>query len=202
MVRTVTLVDGPALKSAALYGRVARLSSLIILVSRHWSRSCMIFFWPQRCRTFDDLPDSRYLRYTREMVVRENQNSIVTSEVVKSSLIFSIQFLIQVEPQRSRYFGRNGARKYNGGAWIEYIMSKKKEPELLEELPSGLFPPERHIQVTTENFIDFTFKCIKYGPDPTFKEITISREQWAEMIEKYGAIENAVIDNMFQCMDF
>ncbi|GFY04451.1 hypothetical protein TNCV_4415391 [Trichonephila clavipes] len=47
-------------------------------------------------------------------------------------------------------------------------------------------------------------KRIKYGPDkePTFKEITISREQWAEMIEKYDAIENAVIDNMFQCMDF
>ncbi|GFX77784.1 hypothetical protein TNCV_1107011 [Trichonephila clavipes] len=66
------------------------------------------------------------------------------------------------------------------------------------------FPPERHIQITSENFIDFTFKRIKYSPDkePTFKEITISREQWAEMIKKYGAIENAAIDNMFQCMDF
>ncbi|GFX85993.1 uncharacterized protein TNCV_3719371 [Trichonephila clavipes] len=88
--------------------------------------------------------------------------------------------------------------------WIEYIMRKKKVPESLEELPSGLFPPERHIQITSENFIYFTFKRIKYGPhkEPTFKEITISREQWAEMIEKYGAIENAAIDNMFQCMDF
>ncbi|GFX13900.1 uncharacterized protein F54H12.2 [Trichonephila clavipes] len=88
--------------------------------------------------------------------------------------------------------------------WIEYIMRKKKVLESLEELPSGLFPPERHIQITSENFIDFTFKSIKYGPDkePTFKEITISREQWAEMIQKYGAIENAAIDNMFQCMDF
>ncbi|GFT96533.1 hypothetical protein TNCV_5022061 [Trichonephila clavipes] len=37
---------------------------------------------------------------------------------------------------------------------------------------------------------------------PLLKEITISREQWAEMIKKYGAIENAAIDNMFQCMDF
>ncbi|GFY35760.1 uncharacterized transposon-derived protein F54H12.3 [Trichonephila clavipes] len=83
-------------------------------------------------------------------------------------------------------------------------MRKKKVPESLEELPSGLFPPERHIQITSENFIDFTFKRIKYSPDkePTFKEITISREQWAEMIKKYGAIENAAIDNMFQCMDF
>ncbi|GFX44447.1 uncharacterized protein TNCV_1394681 [Trichonephila clavipes] len=88
--------------------------------------------------------------------------------------------------------------------WIEYIMRKKKVPESLEELPSGLFPPERHIQITSENFIDFTFKRIKYSPDkePTFKEITISREQWAEMIKQYGAIENAAIDNMFQCMDF
>ncbi|GFX41230.1 hypothetical protein TNCV_2219281 [Trichonephila clavipes] len=70
--------------------------------------------------------------------------------------------------------------------WIEYIMRKKKVPESLEELPSGLFPPERHIQITSENFIDFTFKRIKYSPDkePTFKEITISREQWAEMIKK------------------
>ncbi|GFW86211.1 hypothetical protein TNCV_4779231 [Trichonephila clavipes] len=59
--------------------------------------------------------------------------------------------------------------------WIEYIMRKKKVPESLEELPSGLFPPERHIQIT---------------------------KQWAEMIKKYGAIENAAIDNTFQCMDF
>ncbi|GFQ89987.1 hypothetical protein TNCT_696331 [Trichonephila clavata] len=88
--------------------------------------------------------------------------------------------------------------------WIEYIMRKKKVPESLEELPSGLFPPERHIQITSENFTDFTFKRIKYVPDkePTFKEISISRKQWAEMIEKYGGIENAVIDNVFQCMDF
>ncbi|GFU79813.1 uncharacterized protein F54H12.2 [Trichonephila clavipes] len=83
-------------------------------------------------------------------------------------------------------------------------MRKKKALESLEELPSGLFPPERQIQITSENFIDFTFKRIKYGPDkePTFKEIIISREQWAVMIEKYFAIENAAIDNMFQCMDF
>ncbi|GFY49141.1 hypothetical protein TNIN_469811 [Trichonephila inaurata madagascariensis] len=88
--------------------------------------------------------------------------------------------------------------------WIEYIIRKKNVPESLEELPSGLFPPERHIQITSENFTDFTFKRIKYGPDkePTFKEISISRELWAEMIEKYGAIENAVIDNVFQCIDF
>ncbi|GFQ98030.1 hypothetical protein TNCT_378171 [Trichonephila clavata] len=30
----------------------------------------------------------------------------------------------------------------------------------------------------------------------------ISGEQWAKMIDKYGAIGNAVIDNMFQCIDF
>ncbi|GFY04421.1 uncharacterized transposon-derived protein F54H12.3 [Trichonephila clavipes] len=35
--------------------------------------------------------------------------------------------------------------------WIEYIMRKKKVPESLEELPSGLFPPERHIQITIPN---------------------------------------------------
>ncbi|GFY63918.1 hypothetical protein TNIN_156031 [Trichonephila inaurata madagascariensis] len=34
--------------------------------------------------------------------------------------------------------------------WIEYIMRKKKVPESLEELPSGLFPPERYIQITSE----------------------------------------------------
>ncbi|GFU05081.1 hypothetical protein TNCV_574361 [Trichonephila clavipes] len=80
---------------------------------------------------------------------------------------------------------------------------EEKFQKSMENLPriayqSGFFPPERHIQITSENFIDFTFKRIKYGPDkePTFKEITISREQWAEMIEKYGAIENAAIDNV------
>ncbi|GFS47561.1 hypothetical protein NPIL_405401 [Nephila pilipes] len=89
-------------------------------------------------------------------------------------------------------------------SWIEYIMGKKKVQESQEELPIALFPPEQHIQITSENFVDFTFKRIKYCSDkePTFKEIIISREQWAEMIEKYGAIENAVIDNMFQCMVF
>ncbi|GBM87894.1 Long-chain fatty acid transport protein 1 [Araneus ventricosus] len=76
MVRTLTLVDGPALKSAAICGRVARLSRLMILVSRRWSRSCTIFFRPQRCRRFDVLPDSRYSRYTREMVVDELSNKI------------------------------------------------------------------------------------------------------------------------------
>ncbi|GFY07394.1 uncharacterized transposon-derived protein F54H12.3 [Trichonephila clavipes] len=40
-------------------------------------------------------------------------------------------------------------------------MRKKKVPESLEELPSGLFPPERHIQITSENFIDFTFKRVE-----------------------------------------
>ncbi|GFY74612.1 hypothetical protein TNIN_405481 [Trichonephila inaurata madagascariensis] len=44
--------------------------------------------------------------------------------------------------------------------WIECIMRKKKVPESLEDLPSGLFPPERHIQITIENFTDFTFKRI------------------------------------------
>ncbi|GBM70675.1 hypothetical protein AVEN_270782-1 [Araneus ventricosus] len=82
MVRTLTLVDGPALKSAAICGRVARLSRLMILVSRRWSRYCMIFFRPQRCRRFDVLPDSRYSRYTREMIVRENPNFIATSEML------------------------------------------------------------------------------------------------------------------------
>ncbi|GBM11721.1 hypothetical protein AVEN_156172-1 [Araneus ventricosus] len=53
----------------------------MILVSRRWSRSCMIFFRPQRCRRFDVLPDSRYSRYTREMVVPENPNFIATSEM-------------------------------------------------------------------------------------------------------------------------
>ncbi|GFX67968.1 hypothetical protein TNCV_2288301 [Trichonephila clavipes] len=43
MVRTVTLVDSPLLKSVAIWGSVARLSRLMILVSRRWSRSCMIF---------------------------------------------------------------------------------------------------------------------------------------------------------------
>ncbi|GFU63729.1 hypothetical protein TNCV_1878641 [Trichonephila clavipes] len=83
-------------------------------------------------------------------------------------------------------------------------MRKKKVRESMEELQSGLFPPQRHIQITSENFIDFTYKRIKYGPDkyPTLKKITISREQWAEMIKKYSDIENGVIDNMFQCMDF
>ncbi|GFX95243.1 uncharacterized protein TNCV_848341 [Trichonephila clavipes] len=50
--------------------------------SRRWSRSCMIFFRPQRCHRFDVLPDSRYPRYTREMVVGENPNSVATSEML------------------------------------------------------------------------------------------------------------------------
>ncbi|GFX90537.1 uncharacterized protein TNCV_4335401 [Trichonephila clavipes] len=84
MVRTVTFVDGPALKSAAISGRVAHLSRLMILVSRRWSRSCMFFFQPQRCHRFDVLPDSRYSRYTHEMVVGENRNYFATAEMLCS----------------------------------------------------------------------------------------------------------------------
>ncbi|GFV71284.1 hypothetical protein TNCV_406651 [Trichonephila clavipes] len=36
----------------------------------------MIFFQPLRCRRFDVLSDSRYSRYNRQMVVRENPNFI------------------------------------------------------------------------------------------------------------------------------
>ncbi|GFT21232.1 hypothetical protein TNCV_4685841 [Trichonephila clavipes] len=126
-------------------------------------------------------------------------------------MFLSLQAPIMIPYQYIRRFKKYGKTYYTtpegitlDPRWIEYIMRKKKVPESLEELPSGLFTPERHIQITSENFIDFTFKRIKYSPDkePTFKEITISREQWAEMIKKYGAIENAAIDNMFQCMDF
>ncbi|GFW39872.1 uncharacterized protein F54H12.2 [Trichonephila clavipes] len=38
--------------------------------------------------------------------------------------------------------------------WIEY-MRKKEVPESLEELPSGLFPPERHIQITSNMKSEF-----------------------------------------------
>ncbi|GFX48579.1 uncharacterized protein TNCV_584761 [Trichonephila clavipes] len=79
MVHPVTLVDGSALKSAAICGRVAHLPRLMILVSGRWLRSGMIFFLPQRCRRFDILSDSRY---AREMVVRENTNSITTSDML------------------------------------------------------------------------------------------------------------------------
>ncbi|GFY12936.1 uncharacterized protein TNCV_665021 [Trichonephila clavipes] len=82
MVRTVTLVDGPALKAAVTCGKVARLSRLMILVSRCWSRSYKIFFRQQRYRRFDVLPDSRCYRYIREVVVRENPNFIATSEML------------------------------------------------------------------------------------------------------------------------
>ncbi|GFX14715.1 uncharacterized protein TNCV_4017131 [Trichonephila clavipes] len=83
-VRKVTLVDGPALKSAAICGKIARLSRLLIHVSRRWSRSCMFFFRLRRCCRFDVLPDSRYSRYTREMVVRENPNFLAASKMLCS----------------------------------------------------------------------------------------------------------------------
>ncbi|GFW80696.1 uncharacterized protein TNCV_3235481 [Trichonephila clavipes] len=54
----------------------------MILASRRWSRSCMIFLRLQRCRRFEFLPDFRYPRYTREIFVRENQNSSSTSEMI------------------------------------------------------------------------------------------------------------------------
>ncbi|GFX11289.1 RNA-directed DNA polymerase from mobile element jockey [Trichonephila clavipes] len=50
--------------------------------------------------------------------------------------------------------------------WIEYIMRKKKVPESLEELPSGLFPPERHIQITNNWKEAIIFPINKPGKDP------------------------------------
>ncbi|GFT90074.1 uncharacterized protein TNCV_3102491 [Trichonephila clavipes] len=78
-------------------GRDARLPRLMILVSRRWSRSCIIFLRPQRCCRFDVLPDSRYPRYTREMVVRENPNSVATLEIAASHLScadYNITFIL------------------------------------------------------------------------------------------------------------
>ncbi|GFT00949.1 uncharacterized protein TNCV_4053731 [Trichonephila clavipes] len=112
MVRTVnSLVDGPALKSAAIYGRIARLSGLMILVSRRWTRSCMIFFRTQRCRRFHVLPDSRYSRYTREMTVHENPNLIATSEMLyhisRAPNEHHIQFHLNLESNLSNNSSRH-----------------------------------------------------------------------------------------------
>ncbi|GFV76584.1 uncharacterized protein TNCV_4728041 [Trichonephila clavipes] len=85
MFRPVILVDVPALKSVTICGRVARLSRLMILVNRRWSRTCMIYFLCQGYRKYDVLPDSPYSRHTREMVVRENPNFFAISEMICSN---------------------------------------------------------------------------------------------------------------------
>lgn len=89
-------------------------------------------------------------------------------------------------------------------SWIQSLLKEKKVPESQEDLPYRPFPPERHLQISSEDFVNFTFKRIRYGPDKqaSFKEIVISREQWGEMIKLDEAIQNAVVDKTFQCMDF
>ena len=84
MVLTLTLVDGPALKSAAICRRVAPLLYWTILFNYH---SCRIFFLPQQCWRFDVLSDSWYSRCTGEMVIWENPQHIATSETLCPSLM-------------------------------------------------------------------------------------------------------------------
>lgn len=57
-VLTLTLVDLPALKSAAIFGSVASLSRLRIIVSHRLSHSSNVFFRQHRYRRFDVLPDT------------------------------------------------------------------------------------------------------------------------------------------------
>ncbi|XP_042912852.1 uncharacterized protein [Parasteatoda tepidariorum] len=87
--------------------------------------------------------------------------------------------------------------------WIEYIMGIKKVPDSKQELPHGLLPPENQIQITSENFNDFCFKRIEYGLDKKvfFKEISISRAQWDEMLKCYNDIAASVLDHVFRCMN-
>ncbi|GFW88179.1 hypothetical protein TNCV_3500681 [Trichonephila clavipes] len=120
-----------------------------------------------------------------------------------------------------RKFGNAGESSVNKKARRE--VSKKYGKFTEDCIPDGVFPIGDDVFVFASTYYDSVSVHIrrfkKYGktyyptsegitldprPDkePTFKEITISREQWAEMIKKYGAIENAAIDNMFQCMDF
>ncbi|GFV34582.1 uncharacterized protein TNCV_1448881 [Trichonephila clavipes] len=120
-----------------------------------------------------------------------------------------------------RKFGKAGESSVNKKARRE--VSKKYGKFTEDCIPDGVFPIGDDVFVFASTYYDSVSVHIrrfkKYGktyyptpegitldprPDkePTFKEISISREQWAEMIKKYGAIENAAIDNMFQCMDF
>ena len=87
MVHTLTLADGPALKSAAICGRVALLSRWTILFSRRWSRSCRIFLRPQRSRRYYVLPDSRYSRRTLEMVIWKIPNASLPRRCCAPSLV-------------------------------------------------------------------------------------------------------------------
>ncbi|GFS86236.1 uncharacterized protein TNCV_661071 [Trichonephila clavipes] len=82
MVHTVTLLDGPALKSAPICGKVARLSCLIFHFSRRCPRSCMVFIHPQRCHRFVILSDFRYPRYSCEIVACEKPNFIATPQML------------------------------------------------------------------------------------------------------------------------
>ncbi|GFT12215.1 hypothetical protein TNCV_4004911 [Trichonephila clavipes] len=68
MVRTVTLVVGPALKPAA----ICTSATLNDSPQSSLASFLNVLFRPQRCHRFDALSNSRYSRYTREMVVREN----------------------------------------------------------------------------------------------------------------------------------
>ncbi|GFV34949.1 hypothetical protein TNCV_2097771 [Trichonephila clavipes] len=76
--------------------------------------------------------------------------------------------------------------------WIEYIMRKKKVPESLEELPSGLFPPERHIQITNNMFqcMDFltAYKTFCEGPIentlPSSLDVSLGQQYLTQILKK------------------
>ena len=74
MVCMLTLVDCPALKSAAICRRVPILWC--------WIHFCKIFFWPQWFWRFDVLLNSWYSWCTYEMVIQENPQFFINSEML------------------------------------------------------------------------------------------------------------------------
>ncbi|GFU77881.1 hypothetical protein TNCV_1138891 [Trichonephila clavipes] len=71
--------------------------------------------------------------------------------------------------------------------WIEYIMRKKKVPESLEELPSGLFPPGRHIQITMYGLLT-AYKTFCEGPIentlPSSLDVSLGQQYLTQILKK------------------
>lgn len=89
-------------------------------------------------------------------------------------------------------------------SWIEYIIGRKQLPQSSQDLAGSFFLPEDQIEITSSDFMIYTFhrhKETNEGETVT-RKISLTSSQWSEMTKRYNDIASCVLDYMYGSIDF
>lgn len=88
--------------------------------------------------------------------------------------------------------------------WIEYIIGRKQLPQSSQDLVGGFLLPEDQIEITSSDFMIYTFhrhKKTNEGETLT-RKISLTSLQWSEMLKRYNDIASCVLDYLYGSIDF